>query len=197
MQIYNFEQQTPEWYEIRKGKLTGSHADAIGNYGKGLETYITELMAEYYSNANKEIFSNEHTLRGIELEEHARNIYELETGNTVEQVGFVKYSDYVGCSPDGIVEDGVLEIKCHDDKKHFSIILNGAKEIPSKYIWQMQMEMLVCDKKWCDYVSFNPNFKKSIVIIRIERDEQKQQDLLKGFEIGEKLIKDIKQRYEV
>lgn len=194
--IYEFEQQTPEWFEIRKGKMTGSHADAIGNCGKGLETYISELMAEYYSNADKEIYSNEHTERGIELEDNARDMYELETGNKVNQVGFVEYDEYVGCSPDGIMEDGVLEIKCHDDKKHFNIIINGQKEIPSKYIWQMQMEMLVCNKTWCDYVSFNPNFKKSLVIFRIERDEEKQEALKKGFEIGKKLIEEIKQKYE-
>ena len=64
MKIINCEQGTPEWFEERKGIMTASHAQAIGNAGKGLDTYIHELMAEYYSSGEKEQFSNKHTERG-------------------------------------------------------------------------------------------------------------------------------------
>ena len=53
MKIYNFEQGTEEWFKIRKGKITASHAQAIGNNGKGLETYLNNLMAEYFSSGEK------------------------------------------------------------------------------------------------------------------------------------------------
>jgi len=43
--------------------MTASHATAIGNNGKGLETYILEMMAESFSSAEKEQYSNEHTER--------------------------------------------------------------------------------------------------------------------------------------
>lgn len=86
MKTHNFEQGTPEWFAIRKNKMTASNAQAIGNNGKGLETYITELMAESYSNAEKEQFTSKDTERGNELEPLARDMYELMTGTTVEQV---------------------------------------------------------------------------------------------------------------
>ena len=76
--IKDIEQGSQDWFDIRKGKMTASHAQAIGNQGKGLETYIYELMAEYFSSGEKEQFSNEHTERGNELETLARQIYELE-----------------------------------------------------------------------------------------------------------------------
>jgi len=74
----NIEQASPEWFALRLWKMTASHATAIGNNGKGLETYILEMMAESFSSAEKEQYSNEHTERWNELEGQARSIYELE-----------------------------------------------------------------------------------------------------------------------
>lgn len=131
--------------------------------------------------------------RWVELEEFARSMYELETGNTVEEVGFIEYNEYVGCSPDGLVwEDGMIEIKCVKDINHFKMILNGESEIESKYIWQMQMQLLISERKWADYVSYNPNYKKSLIIFRIYPDEKKFEALKEGFVYGEKKIKEIK-----
>lgn len=190
MKIHNIEQKTDEWFKIRSCKLTASHAQEIGNCGKGLDSYILQIMSEYFSTAEKENYTNENIERGNELEEYARNMYELENDLNVEEVGFVEYNEFVGCSPDGIVgEEGLIEIKCVKDKNHFKIMLD--KKIESKYLWQMQMQLLICGKKWCDYVSYNPNFEKSLVIIRVTPDEEKQKKLLDGFKIGESKIKEI------
>jgi putative phage-type endonuclease len=191
MKIHNIEQGTPEWHEIRKGKMTASHAQEIGNNGKGLDTYITKLMAKYFSNGEEEGYTNENMQRGIELEDQARSIYELETGNIVDQVGFVELDNFVGCSPDGLIgEDGGLEIKCKGDLNHFKNILDE-NAIESKYIWQIQMNLLVTGRKWWDYVSYNPNFKKSLVIVRIKPDEEMHEKLLDGFEKGVGKITEI------
>ena len=45
------EQGTDEWFDVKKGKMSASHAQAIASAGKGLDTYILELMSEYYSQA--------------------------------------------------------------------------------------------------------------------------------------------------
>lgn len=194
--INDCEQGTDAWFEVRKQKLTGSHAQAIGNCGKGLETYIIELMAESYSSGEKEQFSNKHTERGNELEPIARGMYELENDIEVVQVGFI-YDDYIGVSPDGLVgDDGLIEIKCIDDIAYFKHILNGEKEIDSKYIWQAQMQLLVTGRKWNDLVFYNPNFEKSMCVYRLYPDQEKFDALNKGFEIGINKIKEIKQIYE-
>jgi putative phage-type endonuclease len=190
------EQQSGEWFAIRKGKMTASHAQAIGNCGKGLDTYIIELMADYYSSGEKEHFSNKHTDRGNELEPIARSMYELENMVDVEQVGFI-YSDYVGVSPDGLVgDDGLIEIKCVNDTDYFKHVLNGESEIDTKYIWQAQMQLLVTGRKWNDVVFYNPNFEKSMCVYRLYPDQEKHQALKKGIEIGISKIKEIKQTYE-
>ncbi|HQO23098.1 MAG TPA: YqaJ viral recombinase family protein [Spirochaetota bacterium] len=190
MEIVNIDQQSPEWFEIRKLKMTASNAQAIGNCGKGLETYIQELCQEYYSSAEKEHFSNKHTERGNELEESAAFLYECETGNQTDKVGFIIHSEFVGCSPDRLVgTDGLIEIKCPDDKAYFDLLIND--EIDSKYIWQMQMQMLISRRLWCDFVAYNPHYTKSLIIKRVLPEQKKQEALIKGFAIGEQKIRAI------
>jgi len=194
MKIYkDIVQGTDEWRKIRAGKMTASHAQAIGNCGKGLETYVLDMMAESYSSGEYDGYTNPHMERGTELEDQAREMYSLETGSTVEQVGFVEYNEFAGASPDGLIsDDGLLEVKCHADRKHFRIILDGKKAIDSKYKWQAQMQLLVTGRKYVAFVCYNPNFKKSLLIFKMTPDEKMQAKLLEGFEIGEEKIKEIK-----
>jgi len=190
---FDIEQGTPEWFNMRKGRMTASHAQAIANQGKGLDTYIHEMMAECYSNADKEQFSNKDTDRGHELEDQAASIYCFNKGVEVKTVGFVEYSEFAGCSPDRLVgEDGLLEIKCPDDKAYFQHLLYKEKAIDTKYLWQMQMELLTSGRAWCDYVAYNPNYDESIFIYRIFPDQEKFKALLVGIEMGEEKIKSIK-----
>lgn len=190
MKIHEIEQQSPEWFNVRKLKATASHATAIGNCGKGLDTYVLEIVAEYLSSADKEQFSNKHTDRGNELEPQARTIYELTTGKDVKQVGFIEHNDYFGCSPDGLIDDdGGLEIKCIDDVGYLKMLLG--EEISSDYQWQIQMNLLITGRKWWDFVAYNPNFKQSIIIKRVVPDKDKQEKLSNGFILAENKIKEI------
>ena len=197
MELHNITQRTPEWLSLRqKYPLTASNAQAIGNQGKGLETLVWEVLADKYSTADKDQYTNEHLERGVELESQARALYELETGNKVTEIGFAtndKISKVAGCSPDGFTsikgEYGLIEIKCLEDKKHFKNII--LLEIESQYMWQIQMQLLITDRKWCDYVLFNPNYKQSLIIQRIKPDKEMQDKIRAGLAIGEKLLKEI------
>jgi len=194
MKIHKMEQCSDEWFEIRKGKMTASNAQAIGANGKGLETYIYSLLAEKYSN-NKEIYTNKDMERGVELEEQARMTYEIEN-ESVEQVGFIEQDELVGCSPDGLVgDDGGLEIKCVNDVNFFKLLVNGEKEIETKFIWQVQMCLLITGRKWWDLVFYNKNFDKNMLIFRIEPELKKQESLILGIEKGKKLIIELEQKY--
>lgn len=201
MQIHkDITQGSPEWFELRlKYPLTASEAQAIGNQGKGLETLCWEKMAQKYSSADKEQYSNKDLERGKELEPQAISLYELETSNTVETVGFVtneEISKVGGASPDGLVnEDGLIEVKAFADTKHFKAVIDfkktGKFEIESQYVWQMQMQMLFTGRKWCDFVAYNPNYKQSLLIQRVEADEEKQKDIIEGLKKGEIIINEI------
>lgn len=191
-----FKQQSEEWYAIRDLKMSGSHATAIGNKGDGLNTYARKLVMEHKRVSGGGGFSNEQTERGNELEPEARTIYELETGNSVREVAFIEYNDYAGCSPDGLVDKDVvknegkggIEIKCVDDYKFFSYLLDGLT-VESGHDWQIQFCMLVSERDWWDYVVYNQNFEKCILIKRVYRNEEKIQKLKEGLVAGEELIK--------
>jgi putative phage-type endonuclease len=194
MKIYNIQQGTQEWFDIRKLKMTGSKAQAIGNNSKGLETYIYELVADYYSSQEKEQYTNEDLERGNELEEQARGVYELETGNKTEQVGFIELDEFTGVSPDALVgKDGGLEIKCLNDKRYFKELMSDKRT--TDYDWQIQMCLYVTGRKWWDLVIYNPNFKQNIIIYRIESDEEKQEKLKVGLETSKQMIKDLINKY--
>jgi len=190
MIIHNMEQGSDEWHAIRKGRMTASHAQEIGNNGKGLDTYIFKIMAAYYSSGEVDNFTNRHMERGNELEDQARSIYELENDVVVDQVGFIELDEFSGCSPDGLIaDDGGLEIKCHDDVGHFKLLTG--KPIESKYLWQIQMSLLVTGRKWWDYMAYNPNFEQATIVRRIEPDKKFHDQLIAGLDIGKTKIKDL------
>jgi putative phage-type endonuclease len=196
---HNVEQGSEEWFALRlEYPLTASEAQAIGNNGKGLETLVWEKLAQKYSQAPRDNYTNKDLERGKELEPIAREMYELETNNKVEQIGFVtneKVSKVGGASPDGMIENGLVEIKCFEDKKHFQMIVNGL-EVEPQYMWQMQMQMLFTETEFVDFVAYNPNYTKSLLIKRVVADKEMQDKITKGLEIGEKLLKEIEQKYE-
>lgn len=192
------EQGTDEWRKVRAGKLTASNAQAIAANGKGLETLVYETLAEKHSSAVEAGYTNEHIERGKELEATALAMYELERGVTVQRVGFIERDEFSGCSPDGLVgDDGGCEVKCPKDVNHFEIVVDGLDAVDTKYIWQVQMSLLVTGRKWWDLIIYNPNFKNSLVVFRIEPDAVAQEKLLLGLAKGSEMLKEVEARMPV
>jgi len=195
MKIYtDIEQGTEEWLKLRAGKFTASDALAIATNGAGLITLCFEKVAERETGlpARKE-YTNEDIERGREKEEIACSAYDLETNQITTKVAFVEKNEWVGCSPDRLVgEDGLLEVKCPGDGKFVQYRYD--RKIESKYYQQMQMQLLITDRKWCDYAVFNEKFPKQIIITRVERDEAAIEKLRIGLEAGEEKVKEILSR---
>ena len=194
VKIYEeLEQGSEEWFEIRRGKMTASHANTIKANGKGLDTYCIDKAVEVFSEEREEHISNVHTRRGNELEPIAKAYYEERKGVEVKEIGFAEYNDYVGVSPDGLVgDDGLIEIKCPAGKGYLYALLGS--DIKPEYYDQMQMQMLVMNREWCDFVQFNPNFPNPMLVRRVFPDKEVQDKLLKGFASGEKKIKELVER---
>ena len=165
------QQRTKEWFEKRKGRVTGSAVGAI----LGLNPWMTRddvlrRMVRDYHGADSEFKGNVATAHGTFHEENALFEYELETGNKVEQTGFHTMGDWLGASPDGLVgADGVIEIKCpYSLRDSPEPEFKTALEQPHYYA-QMQIEMLCTDRKWCDFYQWSPNGSK---LERVTRDEK-------------------------
>jgi exodeoxyribonuclease (lambda-induced) len=171
--IIQVEQNSDAWFEARLGKLTASDAHAIMTAGKGLETLVWEKVGETLTGKPKQSFVNEVMEKGHELEMEARNNYEITTGNLVKTTGFHVLDDLpdVGCSPDGLIgEDGLVEIKCPTPAIYARFMYENV--IDPKYKAQIQMQMWITKRKWCDFVVYNPDFEKSTIITKYKRDEE-------------------------
>ena len=161
--ICQAEQGTPEWLADRLGKATGSKADTIlaegktkGSESKTRKDYIYQLALERITGKIIEnVKVNEHMARGTALEPEARALYEMQTGNLVEQVGFAYIEgEKFGCSIDGFIHDrnGIIEIKAPTPSIHWGYIEKGVP--PAAYIPQMNHNLFVTQAKYCDFVSY-------------------------------------------
>ena len=190
MKLHNIDQQSDEWFELRLGKLTASKAQAIATNGKGLDTLCYEKVAELLTRRRQDGYTNPDIERGNELEALARDAYELETDHLVKRIGFIEQDENVGCSPDGLIgEDGLLELKCKNDVNFLKFSIT--KDIDTAHIWQMQMQMLVSDRQWCDYAVFNDGYTQSLVIVRVPRDDEKIEKIKIGLERGLEIMNDL------
>jgi predicted phage-related endonuclease len=111
---------------------------------------------------------------GTATEPLARIAYEATMGIFVNQVAFIEHPTITnfGCSPDGVIGDGLIEIKCPNSSTHIEYLTDDKP--PSKYIPQMQCQMAVTGSKWCDFVSFDPRLPNDLqlFVVRLERDEE-------------------------
>lgn len=191
------EQGTPEWLEARLGKVTASRAKDVvarNRYGKpyqGYYDYIIELAIERLTGKAKR-FSNRYMTHGIENEEAAAELYALQTGYEIKETGFHEHPDLMaGASPDRLVEgDGEIEIKApnsdtlirymismldEDDPDYELVAMLGLKGDEWKYYFeQIQMQLWITNRKWCDFVVYDPDLPENsrLVIERVDRDDQ-------------------------
>lgn len=177
MKIINCEQGADEWFEARKGVFTASNFSKIitstGKESTSQLDFIYETISDLFLKEKEASYTNENMDRGVELEPIARQEYQKQTFNIVDQVGFV-LSDCgnFGCSPDGLIgDDGLIEIKCPKAKNHLKYCIDN--KLPTQYVAQVQGQLYVTGRQWCDFVSFHPdiNFNNGLFIVRVERDE--------------------------
>ncbi len=170
------EQRSEEWFAARVGKVTASRIGDVmmARTTAGWQNYKAQLVCERLTGQVAESFTSAAMQHGTDTEPQARAFYEMESGNTVAECGFVDHTDLPmsGASPDGLIgDDGLVEIKCPQPAKHLAL-LTGAN-IDKGYLYQMQWQMECTGRAWCDFVSFSPAFPPDlqIEIRRVNRDE--------------------------
>lgn len=179
------EQQTPEWFADRLGKVTASRLSDVmaktrTGYSATRNNYMTQLVLERVTNSRAEGYTNAAMAWGTEQEPFARAAYEAHTGQMVDEVGFIPHPEIegTGASPDGLVgDDGMVEIKCPSSSTALECWLTkaqGGDPVDAKYYAQMQWQMRCADRSWCDYVVFDPRMpaKAQLFVHRVNRDEK-------------------------
>jgi putative phage-type endonuclease len=124
---------------------------------------MAQLVCERMTNTQGESYNNAAMQWGTDQEPLARAAYEAVADVLVDEVGFVIHPTIsnAGASPDGLVGDvGLIEIKCPNTATHIDTVLTD--KVPAKYITQMQWQMACTQRKWCDFVSFDPRMPEGL-----------------------------------
>lgn len=171
----------------KKGYITPSSFKKImtttrggSGFGQTALTYADEVVLDILGVERNELYTASLT-HGIENESLAIDRYTEETLNAVVSVEEpIVHSDFdfIAGTPDGLIgSDGIVEIKCpFNPVNHLGNLrwkTNPEETQISEYWWQIQGYLWITDRKYCDFVSFDPRFPydKQITIKRIERDQ--------------------------
>lgn len=192
---YIFETQE-DWKSFRKGLFTASRINELMANPKGDKpisvgaySYIYDLIASIISEPKPDYYSA--------AMEHGNNTEPMAVIKFAELMGYnVNDNDFIytsvggfvffvmdeiaGGTPDVIIPDAIVEIKCPDSDTHLFYKMNLtseniAKEVP-KYYDQMQFNMLLCNRPKGYFMSYDPRFKKEDLtyhIIEVKRDEER------------------------
>lgn len=170
-------QGTEEWRIARLGCATASRfGDILATTKTGYSTsranYMAQLVLERLTGEAQESYVSPAMLHGTETEPLARMAFEAKTGLMVNEVGFIKSAEWIGCSPDGLIDaDAGLEIKAPIPATHLETLLNG--KLPPKHIPQIQGSMWVTGRERWHFVSFDDRFPKHLRMFHtvVERDQ--------------------------
>lgn len=181
-------QGSDEWLQARLGLFTASEIDRIltpklkiADNAK-TRAHLWELAAQRITQYVEPQYISDAMLRGHEDEILARGLYSAEYA-PVTEVGFVtndKWGFTLGCSPDGLVgDDGMIECKSRCQKYQVQSIVEeftGVARIPEEYWLQVQAQMLVTGRKWCDFISYSGGLPMQVV--RVEGDQPTQDAII-------------------
>lgn len=180
-------QGSEEWHAARCGLLTASEFDRIitptlkvASNAKE-RAHLWELAAQRISKYVEPSYISDAMLRGHDDEFRARELYSKHFA-PVTECGFVtnnKWGFTLGCSPDGMVgDDGLIEVKSRVQKYQVQTICEYLEDgtTPDEFALQVQGQMLVTERAWCDLVSYSGGLP--MVAMRVEADPVIQDAIL-------------------
>lgn len=178
--VVDVPQRSPEWFQARLGRLTGSVADKMlatvqKGEAAGRRDLRTRLVLERLTGRSGESdYVNADMQWGIDHEDDALAAYEALTGEIVTRTGFCQHTEHMaGCSLDGHLGDfkTLVSIKCPRSANHLANLRAG--ELPSNYKPQALHEMWLTGAEEYHFLSFDPRFpdKFRVCFVRVERPQ--------------------------
>lgn len=174
----------PVWHEKRQDRITASRFHTVCHLTAARQKTFAEQLLFPKS------FKSRATTHGIINEPIAIQKYSEEFGIEVQNCGLVISERYpfLGASPDGLVgEETLIEIKCPYASRHHYInettvpyLKKQNDELFKKktciYYYQIQGQLFVTNKKFCNLIIYT---FKDMKVIYISRDEEFIQYMLK------------------
>lgn len=197
-------QGSDEWLAARCGLLTASEFDRIITPTLKIASnakeraHCWELAAQRISQYVEPHYLSDAMLRGHEDEIAARDLYRKHFAK-VTDCGFVtndKWGFTLGCSPDGLVgDDGLIECKSRGQRFQIQTICEFYADgtIPEDFVLQVQGELLVTGRKWCDFLSYSGGLP--MVAIRVFPDAKVQDAIVDAASKFEARINEVVSDY--
>lgn len=170
LDVFDFEQNSPEWIAARLGVPTASaFADVLAKgEGKTRGKYLRVLAGEILTgDPNPDRYENDNMKRGHAMEDDARALYAFQFDADPVPVGFMRRGR-VGASPDRLIgDDGLLEVKTKFP--HLLLDVLERDRLPPEHVAQVQGQLWVSGREWCDFIAYWP--KMPLFCTRVYRDE--------------------------
>jgi len=157
-------QLSQEWFDARKGRVTGSQIGAI----LGVNPWSSNTDAMRSMLGYSTFTGNVATEYGSRNEANAIADFELETNIIIKECGFILHPefDWLGASPDGLIgADAIAEIKCpfglrDDPEPKFKKLADQPH-----YYAQVQYEMYCSERTTAYFIQWNRfKFETEIVL---------------------------------
>lgn len=185
--------ENPEWFLHRKGRITASIFPSVKHFRftECQENYISKQIMGKSIRITTPSMSFGTINEPIARHQYFQRYKQFHKQADISLCGlFIDPNfPYLGASPDALVKckccgKGLLEIKCsfvHQNKdpkeacmdNHYHVALdeneNVHLKIDSPWYVQIQGQLGVCHRKWCDFVFFT---KKGFIVDRIYFDEE-------------------------
>ena len=167
-------QEINEWIIKRCGKITSSEVYKI--IPEGRKDTFTQSGKSYIKLKAAEYLTQEPNQRPTTYAMEWGNSHEFEAilelqrriGKEIEYFGngnpyFLEGSRFYGGSPDGVLEDYVIEVKCpFNSNEHLEHLLMNThedlKDYAPEYYWQIVSNMVLSKKSKAMFVSYDPRF---------------------------------------
>lgn len=197
-------QGSEEWHAARCGLITASEVKLLltptlkaANNDKS-RAHLWELAAQRITKYVEPGYISDAMLRGHEDEVLARALY-AEKYAAVQECGFItndRWGFVLGCSPDGLVgSDGMIECKSRAQKYQVQTIVEHWRDgtVPDDFILQVQSQMLVAERKWCDLISYSGGLP--MIPMRVEANFEMQAAIEDACARAEAAISEIVKDY--
>jgi len=168
MKIATMAQRSPEWFELKRGKIGGTNFGQVISGKKNMLIYdlLNERLSSWIDHTDD--YVSDDMQFGIDNEPVARELYIKQSGIQFDEVGCI-LSDFSGihlASPDGLNQERgiVLEIKCsRNGAKHLKRHFEG---VDSEHLPQIKNYFAVSDEvKEVHFVSYCPDrFERPIIV---------------------------------
>jgi hypothetical protein len=180
-----FRNMTPEELAARPKSGVGSKTTRVPDPSKmgakGI-TYVNQKVAEVLTGSPKPSSYAYPLVYGKETEPLAVEFFENVTGLKCEEIGFQTWGEHAGGSPDRIIGDEGLEIKCpyQSENQIEYLLLTDVWDLKAnypEYYWQVVSLMLFCDKKRWHFCTYDPRMiddKHKLTHLTIEYDTVKE-----------------------